>query len=404
MTGPVKGIKIIDLTTVVLGPFATQILGDLGAEIIKIESPEGDSCRYLGEGYSPGLSGTAMTLLRNKRSVVLDLKQQPARDALMRLAVGADVFIHNMRPPTAAKLGLNYEKLVDVKPDIIYCAARGFGNQGVYADRPAYDDMIQGASGLSDLIGQYSGTPGFVPSTICDKVTGITAVYAILAALFHRERSGEGQAIDVPMLETMTAFNLAEHFVDAVFDPPKTDPGYQRLLTANRRPHKARDGYICILPYSDRNWRDFFQMSGREEMLTDDRFSNLVSRTKHIEALYGIVAEAALEKSCSEWQILCDRHAIPCQTVTALKDLMDDPHLKSAGFFKAAQHPSEGAYHQTGIPVEFSKTPGDIRRHAPILAQHTAEVLTDAGFSQSEIDGLVRSGAAVVPTDPKNSV
>jgi crotonobetainyl-CoA:carnitine CoA-transferase CaiB-like acyl-CoA transferase len=393
MSGPLDGIKVIDLTTVVLGPFATQILGDLGADIIKVESPEGDSCRYLGAGKHPTLSGTAMTLLRNKRSIVLDLKQPAARDALKDLTATADVFIHNMRPPSAAKLGLTYDNLKQARPDLIYCAARGFGRDGAYADRAAYDDMIQGASGLADMIAQHSGEPGFVPSTICDKITGLTAVYAILAALYHRERTGEGQAVDVPMFETMVSFNLAEHFVGGVFDPPRTPPGYQRLLTAHRRPHKTSDGYVCILPYSNRNWRDFFTFSGRPQLIDDARFTDLTARTENVDTLYAIVAEAVAEKPTADWLAFCEQHAIPCQKLTRLDDLPNDVHLAGSGFFTTAEHPHEGRYLQTGIPTRFSKTPGAIRHHAPALGEQAEEILTEAGFDAGRIAHLKQSGA-----------
>lgn len=394
MSGPLHGIRVLDLTTVILGPLATQILGDLGADVIKVEPPEGDSNRHLGTGRNPGMSGTVMNLHRNKRSIVLDLKKDAGRQALLRLAGGADILIHNIRPAAMERLGLGWPELKAANPRLIYCAATGFGSGGPYANRPAYDDLIQGASGLSDLIGRVSGVPGMVPSIVCDKITGLTAVYAILAALFHRERTGEGQMVEVPMLETMAAFNLVEHFGGGVFRPPAGPIGYSRLLTPYRRPYRSADGYLCLLAYTDRQWLDFFDIAGRPEMADDERFRTLAARTRHTDALYAFVEQAVSEKTTAEWLELCGQHHIPCMPLLDIDEIEEDPHLSQTGFFREAEHPSEGAYAQVGIPTRFSASPPDVRRHAPALGEHSVAVLREAGFTEAEINALLATGGS----------
>ncbi|HEX2255882.1 MAG TPA: CoA transferase [Afifellaceae bacterium] len=395
MSGPLHDVRVLDLTTVILGPLATQILGDLGAEIVKVEPPEGDSNRHLGTGRNPGMSGTVMNLHRNKRSIVLDLKKRAGREALLRLAAGADVLVHNIRLAAMERLGLGWPELKMANPRLIYCAATGFGSGGPYADRPAYDDLIQGASGLSDLLGRVSGAPGMVPSIVCDKITGLTAVYAILAALFHRERTGEGQMVEVPMLETMAAFNLVEHYAGGVFRPPAGPIGYSRLLTPYRKPYRCADGYLCLLAYTDRQWRGFFEIIGRPELADDERFRTLAARTRNTDALYAIVEQAIADKTTAEWLELCRRHQIPCMPLLKIDEIERDPHLAETGFFGEAEHPSEGRYTQVGIPTRFSASRTQVRRHAPALGEHSVEILREAGFSPAEIAALLDEGASI---------
>jgi crotonobetainyl-CoA:carnitine CoA-transferase CaiB-like acyl-CoA transferase len=393
MSGPLHGIRVLDLTTVILGPLATQILGDLGADIVKVEPPEGDSNRHLGTGRHPGMSGTVMNLHRNKRSIVLDLKKEAGRAALLRLAEGADILIHNIRPAAMERLGLGWPELSAINPRLIYCAATGFGSGGPYANRPAYDDLIQGASGLADLIGRVSGEPGLVPSLIGDKVAGLTAVYAVLAALFHRERTGEGQMVEVPMLETMAAFNLVEHFGGGVFRPPAGPIGYARLLTPYRKPYRTADGFVCLLAYTDRQWRDFFDIAGRSELAEDERFRTLAARTRNTDALYAIVEEAVAGKPTAEWLELCGERHIPCIPLLKIEAIEADPHLAETGFFQPAEHPYEGGYTLIGVPTHFSASPAEVRRHAPALGEHSVEVLRETGFSEPEIEALMAEGA-----------
>lgn len=395
MTGPLAGVRVLDLTTVILGPFATQLLGDLGADVVKIERPEGDSSRYVNPGRHRGMSGTAMNLHRNKRSLVLDLKQPEGREALLRLARTADVLIHNIRPGAMARLGLAYDDVRAVNPRLVYCAASGFSEAGPYGAKPAYDDLIQGASGMATLLAGRQGRPAYIPATICDKIAGISAVYAVIAALFHRERSGEGQKVEVPMFETMVAFNLVEHIGDSCFEPPAGPFGYARLLTEYRRPYRTADGYVCLLPYTDRHWQSFFAMSGRLELADDPRFADLPARTENVDALYAILEAIVSEKTTEDWLRLCEADNIPAMSVSDLADIGAHPQLVATGFFGARDHPSEGRYRTYGIPTAFSASPCRIRRDAPRLGEHSVELLAEAGYTTAEITRMATQGTTL---------
>ncbi|HTS54771.1 MAG TPA: CoA transferase [Burkholderiales bacterium] len=396
--GPLGGVRILDLTSVIMGPFATHILADLGADVIKVESPQGDSLRHHEPLRHVGMSGSFLNLHRNKRSVVLDLKQAPCRAALNRLVETADVFVHSLRPKTIERLGYGYDQVRKIKPDIVYCGACGFGAKGPYSDKPAYDDAIQAGSGTSALLAEVQGEPAYVPTVVCDKLSGQAVAYAILAALFQRARGGGGQAIEVPMLETSIEFNLAEHIGGSAFVPPLGEPGYTRLLSRRRKPYRTQDGYACILPYSDRNWQDFYRFTGRTEFAADPRFRRLTDRVENIAILYEMIQEEAPKRTTAQWVAFCDRVSIPCMPVLSLADLPDDPHVKAVGLFGTAEHPSEGRYRTVRNPVSFSAAPFRIRRHAPRLGEHTAEVLAEAGLSSQQIEEVRRS-AAVAPSD-----
>ena len=387
--GPLGGIRILDLTTVIMGPFATHILADLGADVIKIETPEGDSLRNYEPLRNPGMSGNILNLHRNKRSIALDLKRAECRDALNRLIVAADVFVHNLRPNAIARLGYGYEQVRALKPDVIYCGAYGFGAAGPYHDKPAYDDLIQAGSGVAALYGLLHGEPAYVPTVICDKLAGQAIAYAIMAALLQRARGGGGQAIEVPMLETTIEFNLAEHMMGFGFEPSLGQPGFSRLLNRSRKPYRTKDGYACILPYSDRNWQDFYEFTGRTEFKDDGRFLRLPQRVKNIGVLYAMVEQEAPKHTNAEWVTFCDGANIPCMPVMSLSDLPDDPHVKSVGLFATAEHPTEGRYRSVRSPVSFSAAPFRIRRHAPQLGQHTKEVLAEVGLSDAQIEALL---------------
>lgn len=383
--GPLGGIRVLDLTSVIMGPFATHILADMGADVIKVESPEGDSLRSYEPRRNPGMAGNILNLHRNKRSIVLDLKREECRAALNRLIETADVFVHTLRPNAIARLGYAYEQVRALKPDIIYCGAYGFGAKGPYSDKPAYDDLIQAGSGVAALYAAVYDEPAYVPTVICDKLAGQAIAYSILAALLQRARGGPGQAIEVPMLETTIEFNLAEHMHGFAFDPPLSQPGFQRLLTRSRKPYRTRDGYACILPYSDQNWQDFYDFTGRTEFKQDPRFQRLSTRVQNIGILYEMLEQEAPKRTTQEWVSFCDRVSIPCMPVMALQDLPDDPHVRAVGLFGTAQHPSEGRYRTVRSPITFSAAPFRIRRHAPRLGEHTAEVLAEAGFSAEEV-------------------
>ena len=380
MAGPLAGVRIVDLTNVIMGPFATHILADMGADVIKVESPEGDSFRNYHPNRHSGMAGGFLHLHRNKRSVVFDLKTPAGRTALDRLIDTADVFLHALRPKAIARLGYDEAAVRARKPDIIYCGAYGFGADGPYGDKAAYDDLIQAGAGLAALHVPAHGEPAYMPTVVCDKLAGQAIAYAILAALFHRERTGIGQAIEVPMFETTVEFAFIEHLGGFGFLPPLGKPGFRRVLDKFRKPYRTTDGYACILPYSDRNWQDFFDFTGRTEFKDDPRYTRLAERVLHIEILYAAVESEAALRSTAEWVAFCDRVSIPCMPVLALEDLPDDPHLQAVGFFGTAQHPTEGEIRTLRSPVSFSETPSVLRRHAPNLGEHTAEILAELGL------------------------
>lgn len=395
-TGPLAGVRIIDLTAVILGPYCTQTLGDMGADVIKVEAPEGDIARAAGPSRSPGMGPLHLNANRNKRSIVLDLKQPEARAALLRLVAGADVFVHSMRPQAIDKLGLAYADLVAVKPDIIHCSLWGFGSTGPYAERPAYDDVIQGLSGLADLAARRSGgAPELAPAIIADKTTGLMAVGAITAALYHHAKTGQGQAVEVPMLETMVSYNLVEHLFGAVFEPHDGAMGYGRALASHRKPHRTADGYMVVLPYTSRQWQGFLEAAGlgarKDEPWTQD--ANL--RSRMADELYGMIGSAMGQFTSAEWSRLLDKADVPNVAVATLEDLLVDPHLAATGFFKTYDHPTEGRLRTTDVPVRMSVTPGEaVRRPPPRLGGDTRSVLAEAGFTTVEIDALLASGAA----------
>jgi crotonobetainyl-CoA:carnitine CoA-transferase CaiB-like acyl-CoA transferase len=398
--GPLAGVRVLDLTSVIMGPLATHIFADLGADVIKVESPEGDLLRRYLPLRNPEMSGCFLHLHRNKRSICLDLKTAEGRVALDTLIKSADIFVHTMRPDTIQRLGYSYERVRALRPDIIYCGAYGFGSAGPYKDKAAYDDLIQAASGLAALCAEVQGEPAYVPAAICDKLAGQAIAYSVLAALFHRERSGRGQSIEVPMFETSAEFNLAEHFGGFAFEPPLSKPGFWRLLNKQRKPFRTKDGFTCILPYSDKNWNDFYEFTGRNEFRDDVRFRSLADRTLLIDLLYSMIAEEAPKRTTGDWVEFCDRVGIPCMPVLALDELPDDKHMKAVGLFSTEQHPTEGQYRVVRRPVTFSEAPFTLTRHAPGLGQHTAEILEEAGLSESQIEKIEQIN---VRTRSKNS-
>ena len=395
MAGPLDGVRVIDLTTILLGPFASQILGDMGADVIKVEAPGGDPMRGLGPKRSDGMSAVFLNSNRNKRSLVLDLKAEKGRDAMLKVVQRADVFLHNMRPRGVRSLGLAYEDLRQVNPRLIYCGTYGYREDGPYGHKPAYDDMIQAASGLAMLQAEIGDRPAYVANAMCDKIVGLAAAGAVSMALFHREKTGVGQNIEVPMFETMVNFLLPEHWMGMTFEPPLGPAGYGRILSQGRRPYKTKDGYVAAMPYSDRQWETFFRLVGREELLQDPRFSSLNERVKHIEDLYGELARIIATRTTAEWTEMLDEAQIPVMVVNSIDGLLDDPHLRATGYWQRMEHPTEGTLRLPGIPTDFSESPGTVRLPPPRLGEHTAEVLKEAGLTEAEIDALVRDGAAV---------
>jgi crotonobetainyl-CoA:carnitine CoA-transferase CaiB-like acyl-CoA transferase len=393
VSGPLTGVRVVDCTTVVLGPWAAQQLGDLGADVVKIEPPEGDTTRQLGPMRNPGMGAFYLAVNRNKRSIVLDLKQDSARQVLRRLAEGADVLLHNYRPRAARRLGMSYETFRAINPGIVYVGTYGFRAAGPYGDKPAYDDIIQAASGLTSLQASLFGEPKYVPTIVADKTSSMTVLVAVLAALYHKARTGEGQEVEVPMLESMAAWVMVEHLYGETFVPPIESVGYKRVLNRYRRPFKTKDGYLAILPYTDQNWRDFFTIVGRQDLLDDPRFKTLGTRLKHIEILYEELGKIATTRTSAEWLVELDRRNIPGMVVNSLESLLRDPHLEATGFWQIMEHPTEGTLRLPGIPAAYSKTPASIRRLPPRLGEHSVEILREAGLGATEIDALLASGA-----------
>ncbi len=400
MPGPLAGVRVLDVTTVVLGPWAAQTLGDMGADVIKVEPPEGDTTRRLGPARHPGMGAFYLACNRNKRSLVLDLKQTAGRAALLRLAATADVILHNFRPGPAARLGLEYEPFRAVNPRLVYCATYGFRARGPYGTKPAYDDVIQAAAGLASLQTSLVGEPRYMPTIVADKTSSLAVLSAVLSALFHRERTGEGQAIEVPMFETVVAYVMDEHLYGETFVPPIETAGYKRILNRWRRPFRTTDGYLAVVPYTDADWRAFFALAGRADLLADPRFRTLESRLANIEALYEELAKIIAGRSSAEWLEALDRASVPAMVVNTLETLLVDPQLEATGFWKIVEHPTEGTLRVPDIPTTYSRTPAEIRRLPPRLGEHSREVLREAGFSEAEVDDLRASGVTSLGPGP----
>jgi len=396
MPGPLDGIRVIDITTVLLGPYGTQILGDMGADVIKVEAPPtGDVARNMGTVRNPGMGGIYLNTNRNKRSLALDLKREAAKEALRRLIPTAHVFVHNMRPQAIERLGFDYEAVSAIKPDIVYVGAYGFGQDGPYRSKPAYDDAIQAASGLASLFTRQDGKPRYVPAAIADKIVGLALSQAVAMALVYKERTGEGQFVEVPMLETIVSLNMVEHLNGFAYQPPIGTIGYQRVVTPAKRPFPTRDGFVCILPYSDRDWLNFFTAVGRPELMQDPRFATYTARIWSVDDLYDFVASVTPEKTTAEWVAICEPGQIPCMPVVDIGDIMEDEHLKAVGMFEKHHHPSEGDTILVRPPVKFSKSPGAIRTHAPRFGEHGAEILSELGYDEATITEMAASGALV---------
>lgn len=386
--GPLQGIRIVDLSTVVMGPWASQMLADMGAEVIKVEPPQGDVTRQMGPARHPGMGAVFLCTNRNKRSIVLDLQQKEGRDAVLRLAENADVLLHNFRPQVAKKLCMQAEAFTERNPKLVYCAAFGFASQGPLCDHPAYDDIIQSASGLAHLVGSVSDQPRFVPSIVADKTTAYAVVSAIMAALLQRGRTGRGQSIEVPMYETMVSFALVEHLYGATFEPPVGPMGYSRILTKERRPFKTADGYLTVLPYTDRNWRDFFRLTGREELTDHPDFATMAARVANAGKVYATIAELVANRATDDLVRDLEAAQIPVMRVQTIEELLDDTQLEASAFWQFVDHPTEGRLRLTRPPIRFSEGEQRLRRHAPRLGEHSREILAEAGYTDEQIDQL----------------
>src|SRR2546421_969850 len=398
MPGPLDGVRILDLTSVVMGPYATQILADFGADVIKVESPEGDVMCYAWPLRSPGMGHIFLNANRNKRSIVLDLKQAAAREACLALARKSDVMVYNIRPQAMARLKLAYEDVRAVNPKIIYVGCFGYSQRGPYAAKAAYDDLIQGAAGIPALLKmQGAETPRYAPIIVADRSVGQQVASAVSAALYYREKSGKGQRVDVPMFEHLLQIVLGEHLGGYTFEPQHGEPGYARMLAPDRRPYPTNDGYVCALIYNDKQWRAFFSVIGKPQMAADARFATQEVRSQHYDAAYAFVAAEMKKRTTAEWIEALEAGDIPVQRMNSLADIVADPHLAATGFFRTVEHPSAGRIRTMAVPSEWSEAKPEYRRHAPRLGEHTREVLHEAGYGKERIERLIASGAAGVP-------
>ncbi len=398
--GPLAGIRVLEIASMIFGPLASQYLGDLGADVIKLEPPEGDLTRAIGPRRNPQMGAFFLSSNRSKRSIVVDLKTADGQAILRRLLQDTDVLVHSLRLPAARKLGIDYPALAAGHPRLVYCHVTGYGDDGPYAGRPAYDDIGQAASGLAHLQSAITGHPRFIPSIMADKIGALHATIGILSAVAHRAATGQGQQVEVPMFESMVAFNMAEHQWGYNFEPPLGPMGYQPVSTATRRPYKTQDGYLALLPYSDADWRRFFELAGEPQVMDDPRFATFAARQQHFREVWDEVERQAARKTNAQWLALLSTADIPFSVVNTLEELTRDPHLESIGFWSVAEHPSEGALRFAGMPMQLGTSPMRMSRMQPRLGEHTAEVLRECGYDESTIERLTAEGGACRGRNP----
>ena len=392
---PLEGVRVIDLTTIIFGPSCTQILADYGADVIKIEAPDGDFSRHAGPTPAAGMGSMYLNLNRNKRGVCLDLRKPDALQALLRLCATADMFISNVRPAGLARLGLGYDQLRATKPDIVYMSLVGYGQSGPYADKPAVDDVLQAGSGMSQLFAiSQGGAPSYVPMNIADRLAGIVAAHAALAALIMRDRTGASQHVEVPMFETVAATVMGDHLMGASFVPEAGPMGYTRILSPDRQPFRTTDGFISAVVYSEKHWQAFLPAIGQEDLPRNDpRFANASTRAKHYPEVYRFLSEQFRQRSSAAWLELLPSLDIPCSRVLALEDVVADPHLKAVGMFPEVRHPAVGTLRDIRVPIRWEGVELATRRPAPTIGQHTSEVLREAGYGEQDIAAVTGSPA-----------
>ena len=397
---PLEGVRVLEIASMIFGPLAGQYLGDMGADVIKLEPPEGDLTRAIGPRRTPRMGAFFLTSNRSKRSIVVDLKTSEGRDILHKLLSESDVLLHSMRTAAANRLGLDYASLSANNPRLIYCHVGGYGDNGLYGGRPAYDDIIQAASGLARLQTVVAGQPRFIPTIIADKISGLHAAWAIAMALMQRHQTGVGQQVDVAMFETMAAFNMMEHQWGYTFDPPMAGMGYEPVSSASRRPYKTLDGYMALLPYSNAHWKRFFELAGEPHIMQDERFSTFAARQKNFRHVWDEIERQVSRKSNAEWLALLTPEDVPFSVVNSLEDLVNDPHLESVNFWDIREHPTEGALRIPRVPIQMSGADLHIDRLPPQLGQHTAEILKECGFEDSQIQTWIAEGGPCHPLIP----
>lgn len=402
-----KGIRVIDLTTVMMGPYATLQLAQFGADVVKVEALTGDSMRAIGPSKSSQMGPLYLHANRSKRSIALNLKTEDGRKAIHDLIKSADVFVSNIRMKALERLKLDYVTLSAIHPNLIYATANGFGAGGSYEARPAYDDLIQGLSGIPALVAHaaQSNVPRYAPIVLADRVTALALSGAILAALVRKERTGRGSCIEVPMFETMVDLVLSDHLGGRSFDPSAGDFGYQRLLIPYRRPYKTKDGHICVVIYTDEHWRAFLDIVNKGHLFKEDpRFSSLERRSAHIDELYALVADELKGRTTADWDLLLNQADIPTALMHTLESLLEDPHLQDVGFFSSLTYPSEGKVWHMRRPSRWRDEDDVIGRPAPQLGENTREILEEVGYSEGEINELVKKGVIGVLSNSSNTL
>ena len=386
--GPLSGIRVLDMTSLGMGPLAGQLLGDHGADVVKVEPLTGDTFRHMFPQSSSGMSHVFLQFNRNKRSIALDLKSNDGKEALLALLKNCDIFLSNMRPSAMKSLGLDFEAIRRVNPKVIFCGAYGYSERGPYAGRPAADDTIQAMAGVTDLQRRGTGKSQFVATIVADKAVGLALVNSVLAALIYRMKTGKGQAIEVPMFETMVAFVLPEHMGGKAFEPSRGDTGYSRILNPERRPYPTRDGALCVLPYTTAQWMRFFKLIGRDDLAQDASLQDPLKRTARIPELYAIIDKVMPSRTTQEWVDALLQNDIMFGRVNSIDDLIADEHLCALDMFPVLEHPTEGAIRLVGFPISFSESPCGLYRLPPKLGEHSREVLAEVGYSDAELDRL----------------
>ena len=391
LRGPLAGVRVVELATVVMGPLATQILADLGAEVVKVEGPELDRSRVIGGGRHPELSGAAVNLHRNKRSIQLDLKAPEGREVMVRLLENADVFVTNLRPRSLVSLGLDHETLKSSMPRLIHCAAQGYRHGSGEENRPAYDDVIQAETGLADLSLKVGDTARYIPTLVADKVSALMLVQAAVAALWQRDARGHAARVELSMFDAVLAFHLVEHLSGATFRGG--DAGYGRILNAKRGPHRTQDGLVSVLPYADRDWYALFAEVGREAELLDFPFRSERERHENADTVYSGLASVLRMRGSAEWMRLCAARGIAAAEVVGIDEIVSDPALHR-GMLIDDDHPVAGPYRRIDSPFRFDGAASAIRSQAPVVGEHTVEILYELDYSEAEVEALIRHGTA----------